>query len=140
MIYTISTDKQKLDVRLIHEFLSEQSYWAKGIGRDIVEKSIENSFCFGVFADDYQIGFARVISDHTTFAYLADVFILPEYRNLGLSKKLVKEIMEHPELQNLRRWMLATADAHTLYAQFGFTALASPEKMMEIVKKNMYVN
>ncbi|MGB4776062.1 MAG: GNAT family N-acetyltransferase, partial [Daejeonella sp.] len=122
----ISTDKSKLDISIIHNFLSTESYWAKNIPLEIVEKSIQNSLCFGVYHYSKQIGFARLITDYATFAYLADVFILPDYRRKGLSKLLMEEIKFHPDLQNLRRWLLGTADAHTLYQQFGFTPLARP--------------
>jgi len=136
----ISTDKTKLDIPLIHNYLSKESYWAQNIPLQIVECSIENSLCFGVYLDDKQIGFARIISDYATFAYLADVFILPAYRKKGVSKKLMEFIKEHHSLQGLRRWMLATADAHGLYKQFGFTELAHPERMMEISKVGIYLD
>ncbi len=128
--FLISTDKTKLDIAVIHNYLCNESYWAKNIPIDIVEKSIEGSFCFGVYNSNKQIGFARLITDHATFAYLADVFIANEYRGKGLSKMLMKEIMGHPSLQGLRRWMLATRDAHGLYAQFGFVPLDKPERIM----------
>lgn len=134
----ISTDKSKLNIPLIHKFLSGHSYWAKNIPLEIVERSIENSLCFGVYLDDKQIGFARIISDYATFAYLADVFILPTFRSKGISKKLMEFIKEHHSLQGLRRWMLATADAHELYRQFGFTELAKPDRIMEISVPNIY--
>lgn len=137
-MFTISTDKTKLSLSVIHAFLSKESYWAKDIPVGLVEKSIENSLCFGVYDGDEQIGFARIISDYTTFAYVGDVFILPKYRGHGLSKRLMEEIKGHPDLQNLRRWMLATADAHTLYERFGFAALAKPDYIMEIVNIDMY--
>ncbi|MFD2573656.1 GNAT family N-acetyltransferase [Spirosoma soli] len=128
--YTISTDKDKLNVPLIHQFLSQQSYWAQNIPIEIVQRSIDNSLCFGVFYGDEQVGFARVVSDQATFAYLADVFVLPEHRGKGLSKQLVETISDWPSLQGLRRWVLATRDAHTLYAQFGFTPLDKPDIFM----------
>ena len=134
----ISTDKTKLDIPLIHQYLSEESYWAKNIPLDVVERSIANSLCFGVYLDEKQIGFARITSDCATFAYLADVFILTPYRGKGISKKLMEFIKEHPALQGLRRWMLATADAHGLYKQFGFTEVGSPERLMEIVIPKIY--
>ena len=137
-MFTLSTDKTKLSVPVIHTFLSKESYWAKDIPVGFVEKSIENSLCFGVYDGDDQIGFARIISDYTTFAYLGDVFILPNYRGQGLSKRLMEAIKGHPDLQNLRRWMLATADAHTLYEPFGFAELAKPDYIMEIVNIDMY--
>lgn len=125
----ISTDKSKLDVTTVHDFL-RTSYWAKDILISVVEKSINNSLCFGVYDFDKQIGFARVISDYATFAYFADVFILEAYRGQGLGKWLVKSILEYSELQNIRTWLLSTADAHGLYQQFGFKNLPSPERMM----------
>nr|WP_242689153.1 GNAT family N-acetyltransferase [Pedobacter sp. SYSU D00535] len=134
----ISTDKSKLDLELVHQFLSQESYWAKNIPFEVVKRSVEHSMCFGVYLDDQQIGFARVITDCATFAYLGDVFILPRYRGKGISKKLMEFIREHPGLQNLRRWMLATADAHNLYKQFAFTELSNPERMMEISTTDLY--
>ena len=132
--FIISTDKKKLDIQLIQNYLSNESYWAKNIPLTIVEKSIEGSFCFGMYAQENekisQIGFARVITDHATFAYLADVFIISAYRGNGLAKWLMKEIMDHPELQGLRRWLLGTKDAHGLYAQYGFLPLDKPERIM----------
>lgn len=129
--FRISTDKQLLDIATIFRYLSEESYWAKDIAKNIVERSIEHSLCFGVYEGTRQIGFARVITDQATFAYLADVFILPEWRGQGLSKWLMEAILAHPGLQGLRRWLLATMDAHGLYTQFGFTQLTEPERMMQ---------
>lgn len=128
--YIIDTDKSRLDVPLIHQFLSQESYWALNIPLEIVERSIANSLCFGVYQQTQQVGFARVITDQATFAYLSDVFILPEHRGKGLSKLLVQTISDWPTLQGLRRWMLATNDAHRLYEQFGFTALDQPNLYM----------
>lgn len=128
----ISTDKSLLDIDLIFNFLSG-SYWAKGRSVSLTKKSIDNSLCFGVYLKNKQIGFARVITDYATFAYLADVFILEEYRGKGFSKKLIATILGFPDLKNIRRWMLATKDAHTLYSAFGFQNLKEPEKFMEIV-------
>jgi len=119
-MYYITTDISKLDVNVIHRYLSEESYWAKGIPKHVVERSIANSLCFGVYNKDEQIGFARLITDKATFAYLADVFIIEEHRGKGLSKWLMKTIQAHPELQNLRRWLLTTQDAHGLYEQTGW--------------------
>lgn len=143
MDFIISTDKAKLDTGLIHHYLSTESYWAKNIPLTVVQQSIEGSFCFGVYKKESnglltQIGFARVITDYTTFGYLADVFILDNYRGRGISKWLMHEIMNHPQLQGFRRWMLATSDAHGLYAQLGFTPLANPDRIMEIVTPNIY--
>ncbi len=115
---------------MIHRYLCHESYWAKNIPVAVVEKSIEGSFCFGVYHQGRQVGFARVITDHATFAYLADVFIVQEYRGKGLSKWLMETIMNNPALQGLRRWLLATMDAHGLYAQFGFAPLDKPERIM----------
>jgi N-acetylglutamate synthase-like GNAT family acetyltransferase len=135
--FLISTDRAKLDLDVIHKFLTG-SYWAAGIPRATVARSIENSLCFGVYDDSNQIGFARVISDFATCAYVADVFILERYRERGLGKELMASIMAHPQLQGLRRWSLATRDAHGLYAQFGFTALENPSRLMEIVDWELY--
>lgn len=135
--YTISTEKERLDVGLIHEFLSA-SYWANGIPRSVVERSIEHSLCFGAFQQDQQAGFARVITDYATFAYIADVFVLPEHRGHGISKLLMAAIQAHPDLQGLRRQMLATRDAHGLYARFGFKPLAQPEMFMTIHHPDIY--
>ena len=135
--YFISTDKKKLDIHCIHHYLSTESYWAKNIPLGIVQKSIEGSVCFGLYkktndpsSPNRQIGFARVITDNATFGYLADVFILPSDQGKGLGKYLVETIMNHPDLQDFRRWMLATRDAHSLYARFGFTPLEKPERFM----------
>ena len=119
-LYNITTDISKLDVNVIHDFLSQKSYWAKGIPKNIVEKSIANSLCFGLFYQNAQVGFARLITDKATFAYVADVFILREHRGKGLCKWLMKTMQSHPELQNLRRWLLTTKDAHSLYEQLGW--------------------
>jgi GNAT superfamily N-acetyltransferase len=129
--YFISTEKSKLDINLIFSYLSKESYWAKGIPESVVRRSVDNSLCFGVYAGSVQVGFARIISDFATYAYLADVFILPDHRGRGLSKKLMEAIVHYPELKGLRRWLLATADAHGLYTQYGFTPLAKPERWME---------
>src|SRR5262249_43732869 len=128
----ISDDKSLLDRTLIHRFLSERSYWAKGVPRDVVDRSIEHSLCFGIYQAGRLIGFARVVSDFATFAWLADVFIVEEERGHGLSKRLVAAILAHPRLQGLRRFMLGTLDAHGLYAQFGFTPIKEVERFMEI--------
>jgi GNAT superfamily N-acetyltransferase len=144
--YLISTESAWLDLALIHHFLSEQSYWARGIPRDVVARSIANSLCFGVYASGKgmqnparrQVGFARVATDRATFAYLADVFVLPEHRGQGLSKRLMEAVLAHPDLQGLRRWMLATADAHELYRQYGFTALSQPDRFMQLHNPDVY--
>jgi GNAT superfamily N-acetyltransferase len=129
--YTISTDKKKLDLDVIHHFLSQDSYWALNIPRELVQRAIDNSLCFGIYHQGQQVGFARVISDLATFAYLCDVFVVPSHRGKGLSKFLVETISNYPDLQGLRRWMLVTQDAHTLYAQFGFTPLDKPDLYMQ---------
>jgi GNAT superfamily N-acetyltransferase len=135
--FLISTDKSRLQLEVIHDFL-KASYWAKNIPFAVVQKSVEHSLCYGVYDGDKQVGFARVITDYTTFAYLADVFILEPYRRQGLSKWMVACILAHPELQGLRRWLLATKDAHGLYRQFGFGSLRSPDSWMEIANPNAY--
>ena len=137
-MYTISTEKSRLDIGMIHRFLSEESYWATHIPREIVERSIENSICFGAYEDDRQIGFARVVTDCATFAYVGDVFVLPSHRGRGVSKQLMEAIRAHPDLQNLRRWHLLTYDAHALYEQFGFHKLDKPERHMEMAIANPY--
>ena len=128
--YLISTDPARLDVGVIHGFLRE-SYWAQAIPREIVERAVENSLCFGVYYRNEQIGFARIVSDYSTFAYIADVFVLAPWRGRGISKALMAEVIHHPDLQGLRRWLLATKDAHGLYQRFGFTAPPFPDRMME---------
>jgi len=135
--YTLSTDPARLDLGVIHGFLTN-SYWAKGIPRDVVARSIENSLCFGVYEGTKQVGFARVISDFATYAYIGDVFILESHRGRGLSQWMMECIMNHPELQNLRRWTLLTRDAHGLYAKFGFTPVAKPERYMELHNPAVY--
>ena len=129
--YDISTDPSRLQLEAIHAYL-ERSYWSPGVPRAVVERAIAHSMCFGVYRGDTQVGFARVVTDKATFAYLADVYVLEEHRGQGLSKRLVEHIQAHPELQGLRRFMLATRDAHGLYAQFGFKAVAKPQSLMEI--------
>lgn len=136
--YTISTDKNKLNFNVIYHFIAN-SYWAKGIPKSVMQKAIDNSMCFGVYsANNEQVGFARVVTDNATFAYLADVFIIPDLQGNGLSKLLVKTIVEHPELQGLRRFLLATADAHGLYAQYGFKPIDNPALLMQINPANVY--
>ncbi len=136
--YEISTDSTRFDIDFIHRFLSQESYWATGIPRYLVERAIAHSLCFAIFKDGAQIGFARVVSDYTTFAYLADVFIVKSERGKGFSKRLMEAVIAHPDLQGLRRWMLATADAQGLYAQFGFTPLANADRFMERYFPNTY--
>jgi N-acetylglutamate synthase-like GNAT family acetyltransferase len=135
--FTISTEKEKLDVDLIHSFLN-RTYWAEGISKEVIRRSIEGSLCFGVFENDKQVGFARMITDKATFAYLADVFIIEEFRGRGLSKWLMEIIMSHPDLQGLRRMILVTKDAHGLYKQFGFTPLINVDRWMNILDPDVY--
>jgi GNAT superfamily N-acetyltransferase len=129
--YDISTDPHRLQLDAIHDYLS-RSDWSPGIPKAIVARAIANSTCFGIYLDGAQVGFARVVTDKATFAYLADVYVLEGHRGQGLARRLVERIRAHPELKGLRRFMLATRDAHGLYAQFGFRPLAAPERMMEI--------
>ena len=136
--FETSTDKRRLDIEMIHRFLSEESYWAKTRTLDQTRTAIENSLCFGMYLDDRQIGFARVVSDFATFAYIGDVFVLAEYRGSGLSKRLMETIIAHPKLQGLRRWVLATRDAHGLYEQFEFSSLRFPERWMERTAPDAY--
>src|SRR3954452_16878399 len=128
--YTVSTDKGRLDLDVIHTFLSEESYWAQGRSRDVIERSIEHSECFGVYKGGEQVGVARVITDYATFAWVADVFVLKEHRGYGLGHWLVECMVSHPEMQNMRRWTLATRDAHEVYRSVGFTELPNPERWM----------
>ena len=136
--FEISTDRSKLDIDMIHKFLIEDSYWAQTRTFEQTRTAIENSICFGVYLNDRQVGFARVVSDRATFAYLGDVFILDEFRGRGLSKRLMQTIVSHPELQGLRRWLLATKDAHGLYEQFEFAPLRLPERWMERTAPDAY--
>lgn len=130
--YVFSNDKSKLQIHVIHNFLSNESYWAKNIPLNKVIKAIEGSFCYAVYHQENQIAFARVITDCATFAYLADVFVVGNYRGLGISKQFMDFIMNDSQLKNLRRFMLATKDAHTLYEKFGFKSLSTPDRFMEI--------
>ncbi len=133
----VSTDRSRLDLDVIHGFLTT-SYWARGIPRETVARSMEHSLCFGAFDEGRQVGFARVVSDRATFAYICDVFALESHRGSGVGKSLMAAIMSHPELQGLRRWTLFTRDAHGLYRQFGFGAAAHPERLMEVVDRDPY--
>jgi len=135
--YVISSDPARLDLNVIHGFIA-QSYWAKAIPKALVERMISNSLCWGVYDEAGQIGFARVITDKATFAYLCDVFVLSEHRGKGLSKALVATVLAHPDLQGLRRWMLVTVDAQSLYERFGFRTVPQPERHMEIHRPGMY--
>ncbi|MDP4116298.1 MAG: GNAT family N-acetyltransferase [Bacteroidota bacterium] len=131
--FIITTDKSKLDTSVIHDFLSNHSYWSRNIPLEKVKTAFDNSLNFGLFHNSRQIGYARVISDFSQIAYLADVFIVEEYRGRGLSKWLMQTIMSHPNLQGLRKWVLVTKDAHELYKKFGWQPISSPEKWMEKV-------
>lgn len=137
--FTITTNQDDLDIPLVHQFLSEQTYWAKGIPRATLERAIEHSLCFGGYIDKSQVAFARVISDYATFAYLCDVFVLPEQRGNGYSKRLMEAIDIHPQLQGLRRFMLVTSDAHELYAGFGFVTPQNPNTIMMRHMPNVYL-
>ena len=131
-LYYISTDKSLINMEIVFNFLHNDSYWTQGRSRETVERSVTNSLCFTLLnSTDKQVGFARVITDYAVFAWLLDVFILDNYRGLGLGKKLITTIMEHPDLQQIKRWALGTKDAHGLYKKYGFKPLAHPENMME---------
>jgi GNAT superfamily N-acetyltransferase len=136
--YSISTNPKRLDLDAIHRFLS-RSFWAEGISKKLVAKSISNSLCFGLFHEREQVGFARIITDRATYAYLCDVYILESHRGKGLSKWLIEAVMAHPDLQGLRRFQLVTRDAHGLYEPFGFRTPENPERHMEIFRHGMYV-
>ena len=129
--FVISTDRSRLNIEFIHSFLSTQAYWAIGRSLEVVQRAIENSLNFGVFDGSKQVGFARVVTDYATFAWLADVFIIDEYRGRGLGIWLIEVITSHPNLQGFRRWILATRDAHELYRRFGFNEIANPQRYME---------
>lgn len=134
----MSTDRSRLQLDVIQRFLSDESYWAKTRTLEQTERAIENSICFGIYDGERQIGFARVVSDLATFAYVGDVFILKEFRGLGLSKWLMETIVSYPDLQGLRRWLLATRDAHGLYSQFDFSELRFPDRWMERTAPDAY--
>lgn len=135
MSIEVSDDRSRMDVAAIHEFLSQESYWAKNVPREVVERAIEHSLCVGAFDDGVQVGFARAITDYATFAYIADVFVVPSHRGRGISKQIMDAIVSHPKLRGLRRWHLVTRDAHRLYAQFGFGPVDVPERhMMRVVR------
>lgn len=138
--YCISTDGRKLDIELIHRYLSKDSYWAQDIPLPVVQRSIEHSFCFGLYYQEQQVGFARLVTDKATFAYLADVFILPEHRGKGLSKWMLTVIHAHPDMKGLRRWMLGTRDAHGLYEQFGWEPIPSElvSRFMQLHQPDVY--
>jgi N-acetylglutamate synthase-like GNAT family acetyltransferase len=136
---TIKTGKENMDLDMIHRFLTQDSYWAKGISYELVENSLSNSFCVGAFIDEKQIGFARVITDYSTFAYLADVLVLPQYQGKGVAKKMLSHIFQQTWIKRLRRIMLATKDAHELYRQFQFKDLKNPSNMLEIHNPDVYL-
>lgn len=138
--YLLSTDKQKLDIGVIHQYLSRDSYWAANIPVEVVQRSINNAVCFAIYYNNHQVGFARVVTDKATFAYLADVFILPEHRGKGLSKWMIQCIHDHPELQGLRRWLLGTRDAHGLYRQFGWKEIPAElaQRFMQLHDPDVY--
>lgn len=136
--YIFSEDKKKIDPIAVHHYLSTQSYWAKDIPLELVQRSIDNSLCFGIYKERLQVGFARWVTDRATFGYLADVYVEEAHRGQGLSKKLLSFMLFHKDLQGLRRYVLATVDAHGLYAQFGFKAIENPERMMAIVISDPY--
>ena len=136
--FCISTNKSRLDIPAIHNFLSNEAYWSQGIPFETVKKSIDHSLNFGLYHNEQQIGFARIISDFSTIAYLGDVYVLPEFRGRGLSKWLMETITSFPELQGLRRWILLTGDAHGLYKQFGWKDISNPERWMELHNKDVY--
>lgn len=136
--FDYSSDKTLLDIDYVHSFLSERTYWAAGISKEVVARAIENSLCFGIYANGKQVGFARVVTDYATFGYLADVFVDESYRGKGLSKKLMDFVFGFEEIKNFRRVVLVTRDAHTLYSRHGFKALATPEFYMELHRPDIY--
>jgi len=136
--FTISTDSARLDRPAMREFLAA-SYWSPGIPQEVLDRALEGSLCFGLYDGERQIGFARAITDRATFAYVADVYVLEEYRGQGLALWLMQTVMEHPQLQGLRRWMLLTRDAHSLYRKVGFVDVARPERIMEIARPDIYI-
>ena len=136
--FTVTTDPSKLDVAAIHAYLT-RAYWSEGISRELVERAVANSLCFGLFCEAEQIGLARVITDRATYAYLCDVYVLEGFRGKGLGVWLMECVMKHPDLQGLRRFSLATRDAHDLYRKFGFAELQKPQSQMEITKPDIYL-
>jgi len=136
--YEISTDPDRLDLDVIHNFLAVESYWSPGIPRSIVERAVQNSLCFGIYLGGAQVGFGRIVTDKATFALLADLFILKPHRGKGLSKWLMSSIIGHEDLQGLRRLLLLTSDAHDLYRQFGFGELGNPWRFMEVLRQDVY--
>ena len=134
----VDTDPARLDRAMIHRWLGEESYWARGIPRQVLDRALDHSLCFGAYLDGAQVGFARMVTDRATFAYLADVYVLEAHRGRGLSRRLVAALLDHPEMQGLRRLMLVTRDAQGLYEKFGFTALAHPARVMELHRPDIY--
>ena len=132
--FTLTTDPARIDIDLVYRYIAGESYWSRGIPRDRLERAIRNSLCFGIYQGAGQVGFARVVTDRATFAWLGDVFILDEFRGRGLGKWMIASIARHPDLDGLRRWFLATRDAHGLYEQFGWRPLEDPGKFMEIFR------
>ncbi len=135
--FVISTDRARIDIETVHRFISEESYWGQGRAVEVVRRSIEGSLAFGLYRDERLVGFARVVTDYATFAWVADVFVLEEFRGHGLGRWLMETILAHPELQGFRRWVLATKDAQELYRRFGFSELKRPERWMERPDPNM---
>lgn len=136
--YTISTDRARIDIAAVHDFLSK-TYWSPGIPEDVVRRGIAGALCFGIYHGRDQVGFARVITDRATYAYLSDVYVLEAHRGRGLAKWMMELVMAHPSLQGLRRFALSTRDAHALYEQFGFQIVANPERQMEIMRRDIYL-
>ena len=137
-VIEIKTGFDNMNINAVHQFLSKESYWAKGIPLETVSVALKNSFCIGLFKDEKQIGFVRLVTDYATFGYLADVYVLSEYRGKGLSKMMIKHLLELDFVQGLRRTLLATLDAHSLYRQLGFQSPENPERLMEIKRNNLY--
>ena len=137
--YTLSTDRARIDVAFVHAYLSHESYWAHGRALETVQRSIDHSLCVGIYLDTAQVGFARLVTDYATFAYLGDVFVLPDWQGRGYGKKLMTAVFAHPQLQGLRRFMLATASAHALYAGYGFTPVSRPQTLMERYFPEIYL-
>ncbi|MBB4014225.1 GNAT family N-acetyltransferase [Niveibacterium umoris] len=137
-MYSVSTDLAAFDLDAVYRFLAEEAYWSKGLPRAVFDRALAHSICFGGFVDGAQVAFGRVITDRATFAYLADVFVLPDYRGRGYSKRLMDAVVAHPDLQGLRRMVLVTGDAHGLYGRYGFTPLAAPDRYMELHRPDAY--
>jgi len=136
--YTISTNRARIDISAVHGYLTH-SYWSPGVPEDVVRRGIAGAICFGIYHGREQVGFCRVITDQATYAYLSDVFVLETHRGRGLSKWMMEVVMAHPSLQGLRRFALSTRDAHSLYARYGFTPVATPERQMEILRRDIYL-